>query len=128
MQRLESSLLKTFTRSRIFSNTFIYKHFIKKGCVLVNNKTILNPHYTLKPGDIISMNFKKNKKFSTCLKIFYLKILHKRKRKLKSNHLIFSFSFLNFKIIFTKYPTFNEITPINYIKWDFYNYLTKLKR
>ena len=124
MQSLESKLLTTFSRLGIFSNLFVYLHYIKCGYVLVNNKVIRNPLFNLQEGDIVSLNIDKikdkidDKRGSS-------KSLYKS-FKCKSKHLIFLYK--NPKIIFVKNPNFNDVEYLGTFHWDLIYYLLKLKR
>ncbi len=121
MKSLESKLLATFSRFGIFSNIYVYLFYIKFGYILVNNKVIKNPHFSLKDGDIISFNLSKlQENYDLDFKNLYQNF------KCKSKHLIISYKHL--KIIFVKSPNFSDMEYRTTFHWDFFVYLLKLKR
>jgi ribosomal protein S4 len=147
MRSLESKLLTTLSRSGIFSNIFVYLHFIKCGYVLVNGQIIRNPFFNLKEGDTISLSldlssilgkfqdlkFKTRKTKNILNQQYkkYLKFNFKKKNKFsncKSKHLIKIIGDNYFKIIFVKKPDFSDVEYVGMFHWDIFHYILKLKR
>lgn len=127
MRSLESKLLTTFSRLGIFSNLFVYLHYIKCGYVLVNNKIIRNPFFNLKEGDIISFDIDRIKdKIQENTTKGYRKYNKNKKITCKSRHLIFLYK--NPKIVFVKNPNFEDVEYLGQFHWDLIYYLLKLKR
>lgn len=143
MRSLELTLLATLLRSGIFSNIFIYLHFIKSGCVLINGIVIKNPFFKLNLGDIITLDINLLKKIFNNIDFFdnkelinvKSKLLKKRKFKkqskinvCKSKHIIKIIGKNFFKLIVVKYPEFSDIEFFGMFDWGIVCYLLKLKR
>jgi ribosomal protein S4 len=132
MQSLESKLLTVFSRLEIFSNLFVYLHFIKCGYVLVNGRIIKNPFFNLREGDVVSLKIYKKKKIKKINKRGSMVINFRSYRKTykrlncKSKHLVFLYK--NPKIIFVKNPDFYDVGYLSVFHWGLLHYLLKLKR
>ncbi len=124
MQSLESKLLTVFSRLGIFSNLFVYLHYIKCGYVLVNNKVVRNPFFTLNEGDIVSFNVIKIK--DKIKEKLNTKKFIRKEINYKSKHLIFLYK--SSKIVFVRNPSFNDVEYFGKFHWDLMYYLLKLKR